>query len=83
MQITLDIPDQLIQAHPPSTIDWMREIAVALFQKELITLGTASQMAGMHQMEFQALLFDRDICIHYDLADYQADIKSLQDNNWR
>jgi predicted HTH domain antitoxin len=83
MQITLNIPDQLMQAHPPNSADWMREIAVALFQQELITLGTASQIAGIHQMEFQALLSDREICIHYDLADYQADIESLRANNWR
>jgi predicted HTH domain antitoxin len=83
MQITLNIPDQLMQAHPPNSADWMREIAVALFQQELITLGTASQIADMHQMEFQALLSDREICIHYDIADYQADIESLRANNWR
>ncbi len=83
MQITLNIPDQLMQANPPNSADWMREIAVALFQQELITLGTASQIAGMHQMEFQALLSDREICIHYDLADYQSDIESLRAHNWR
>jgi len=83
MQITLNIPEQLMQAHPPNSADWMREIAVALFQQELITLGTASQIAGMHQIEFQALLSDREICVHYDLADYQADIESLRANNWR
>jgi predicted HTH domain antitoxin len=92
MQITLNIPDQLIQQqHSLNSADWMREIAndfvarsaIALFQQELITLGTASKIAGMHQMEFQALLSDRGICIHYDLADYQADIESLRDHNWR
>jgi predicted HTH domain antitoxin len=83
MQITLNIPDRLIQQHSLNSADWMREIAIALFQQELITLGTASKIAGMHQMEFQALLSDRGICIHYDLADYQADIESLRDHNWR
>jgi predicted HTH domain antitoxin len=83
MQIILNIPDQLIQQHSLNSVDWMREIAIALFQQELITLGTASKIAGMHQMEFQALLSDRGICIHYDLADYQADIESLRNHNWR
>jgi predicted HTH domain antitoxin len=83
MQITLNIPDQLIQQHSLNSADWMREIAIALFQQELITLGTASKIAGMHQMEFQALLSERGICIHYDLADYQDDIESLRDHNWR
>jgi predicted HTH domain antitoxin len=83
MQITLNIPDPLLQDHSLNAADWMREIAIALFQQELITLGTASKIAGMHQIEFQALLFDRDICIHYDLDDYHADIDSLRSQNWR
>jgi predicted HTH domain antitoxin len=83
MQITLNIPDPLIQNHHFTTSDWLREVAIGLFQQELITLGTASKIAGMHQIEFQALLSDRDICIHYDLADYQEDIESLQSHNWR
>lgn len=83
MQITLDIPDELTQGKTCTQADWLREIAVALFQKELVTLGTASKIAGMHQIQFQSLLSDRGICIHYDITDYQADIESLRNNNWR
>ncbi|RZM77285.1 UPF0175 family protein [Leptolyngbya iicbica] len=83
MKITLDIPDPLTQDQPLSQADWLREIAVALFQQELITLGTASQIARMHQIQFQALLYDRGINLHYDLADYQADIASLRQNDWQ
>ncbi|MBE9136487.1 UPF0175 family protein [Nodosilinea sp. LEGE 07088] len=83
MKITLDIPDRLAESHTFSQVDWLQEVAVALFQQELVTLGTASQLAGMNQMAFQELLYDRGISLHYDLADYQADIASLRDNNWR
>ncbi|WP_017301501.1 UPF0175 family protein [Nodosilinea nodulosa] len=83
MKITLDIPDRLAESHTFSQVDWLQEVAVALFQQELVTLGTASQLAGMNQMAFQGLLYDRGISLHYDLADYQADIASLRDNNWR
>lgn len=47
MQITLNIPDPLIQGHSLNSADWMREIAIALFQQELITLGTASKITGL------------------------------------
>lgn len=83
MQITLDIPDIPVQERGLSSTEWVREIAIALFQKEIVTIGTASQIADMHQMEFQALLFERGISIHYDLADYKADIESLREHNWR
>lgn len=81
MKIILDIPDQPIEEHGLSCAGWSREIAIALFHGSI--LGTASKIAGIHQMEFQALLSDRGICLHYDLADYQADIESLRKNNWR
>lgn len=83
MQIILNIPDPLVQNHRFTASDWLREVAISLFQQELITLGTASKIAGIHQIEFQALLSERDICIHYDLADYQEDIDSLRNHNWR
>jgi predicted HTH domain antitoxin len=83
MKITLDIPDHLVESHTLSQVDWLQEVAVALFQQELVTLGTASKLAGMNQMAFQELLYDRGISLHYDLADYQADIASLRDNHWR
>ncbi|MEM9005413.1 MAG: UPF0175 family protein [Cyanobacteria bacterium P01_F01_bin.86] len=83
MQITLNIPDPVSENHRFTASDWLREVAIGLFQQELITLGTASKIAGMHQIEFQALLSDRGICIHYDLADYQDDIESLRNHNWR
>ncbi|MBD1872096.1 UPF0175 family protein [Nodosilinea sp. FACHB-131] len=83
MKITLEIPDEALQEQTLSQADWLREIAIALFRQELITLGTASAIAGMHQMAFQELLFDRGIDLHYGLADYQADIESLRNNYWR
>jgi predicted HTH domain antitoxin len=83
MRITIDIPDEIAQSNALSQADWLREVAISLFRQELITLGTASHIAGIHQLEFQGLLCDRGISIHYDMADYQADIESLRNNNWR
>lgn len=80
MKITLDLPDEALQEQPLSQADWLREVAVALFRQELVTLGTASTIAGMHQMAFPELLFDRGIDLHYGLADYQAGIESLRDD---
>ncbi len=51
MQITLEIPDDIAKTIPLGEGDWLREIAIALFQKELITLGSASRIARMHQIE--------------------------------
>jgi predicted HTH domain antitoxin len=82
MQITIDIPDNLSQPNSLNETDWLREIAIALFQQELITLGRASKMAQMHQIDFQKLLGERGICIHYDVEEFDQDIQHLQEKGW-
>jgi predicted HTH domain antitoxin len=78
MQITIDLPDEI----QVSESDLRTEIAIALFQQERITLGTASHIAGMHQMEFQQLIGSRGICIHYDVEEFEEDIQNLRNRGW-
>jgi predicted HTH domain antitoxin len=78
MQITLDLPDAL----QISEADLRTELAISLFQQERITLGTASQLAGLHQIEFQQLIASRGICVHYDVEDLDQDLKSLREEGW-
>ena len=78
MQIILDLPDSL----ELTETDLRTELAVALFQQERITLGTASQLSGLHQIEFQRLIADRGICVHYDVEDLEQDLESLRQDGW-
>jgi predicted HTH domain antitoxin len=78
MQITIDLPDALQM----SEADLRTELAISLFQQERITLGTASQLAGLHQIEFQRLIASRGICIHYDVEDLEQDLESLREDGW-
>lgn len=73
MQITIDLPDNL----ELTETDLRTELAIALFQQEQITLGTASHLAGLHQIEFQRLIASRGICIHYDVDDLDQDLKGI------
>ena len=82
MQITLEIPDDITQDHSLDEADWLREIAIALFKQELITLGRASRIARMHQIDFQKLLSSRGICVHYDVEEFEQDIQHLQERGW-
>ncbi|MFH7245162.1 MAG: UPF0175 family protein [Spirulina sp.] len=74
MQITIDLPDSL----QITEADLRTELAITLFQQERVTLGTASQIAGMHQMEFQQLIGSRGICIHYDVTDFEEDLHNIR-----
>lgn len=82
MQITLDIPDHLNQTETFNQSDWLREIAIALFQQERISLSRASKIAGMEIMDLQKLLAERGICVHYDVEDFEQDVQHLRDRGW-
>ena len=77
------IPNDVLFAAKMTEAELMREIAVMLFQQERITLGTASKLSSIDQIEFQRLLSSRGICRHYDVADYEADLKNLHENDRR
>jgi len=82
MQITIDLPDDLVQTNTFNESDWLREIAIALFQQERITLSRASKIASMDLMDFQKLISDRGICVHYDVEDFEQDMQHLRDRGW-
>lgn len=82
MQITLNLPENLGQTETFNQSDWLREIAIVLFQQERISLSRASKIAGMEVMNFQKLLADRDICVHYDVGEFDQDVQHLRDRGW-
>ena len=82
MKITLNLPDSLSQTELFNQNDWLREIAVALFEQERMSLSRASKIATMEIMEFQKLLAERNICVHYDVAELEQDVQHLRDRGW-
>ena len=86
MQITLDLPDDIqlteTDLRTELAILFWRSYANALFQQGRITIGKASQIAGLHQIEFQRLIASRGICIHYDIEEFEEDVQSLRDRDW-
>jgi predicted HTH domain antitoxin len=73
------IPDQILQAADLTEEELRREIAVMLFRQERLSLGQASHLAGMHQFDFMQLLSNRDVCIHYDVEEFQQDLQTLRE----
>ena len=57
-------------------LELKRELAVTLFQQERLTLGQASRLAEMGQLSFQAVLADRQIPIHYGVAEFREDVRN-------
>lgn len=71
------IPDEILQATRMTAEELRQEIAVLLFQKEKLTLAQASRLAGMSRLQFQHLLASRQIPVHYDVAEFEEDLKTL------
>lgn len=78
--MSLIIPDEFLQTAHISEAELKLEIVILLFQQEKITLGTASQFAGMNQLEFQGILGRRKIPIHYGVEEFRQDLRMLNAN---
>ena len=77
--MSLVIPDEILQATRMSAAELRQEIAMLLFHKDKLTLGQASRLAGMSQWQFQHLLASRHLPVHYDVAEFEEDLKTLQE----
>jgi predicted HTH domain antitoxin len=76
--MSLVIPDETLRYAGMSEAELREEIAILLFQKDRLTLGQASQLAEMGQLQFQRLLGTRQIGIHYGVEELEEDLKTLQ-----
>jgi predicted HTH domain antitoxin len=77
--MSLIISNEILQATGLSESELKQEIAIRLFQKEKLILGQASGLAGVNQLQFQHLLASRQIPIHYDVAEFEEDLKTLRE----
>jgi predicted HTH domain antitoxin len=62
MSVTL--PDDLLQSTGLTEAELKAELALALFQRELLTLGQAAVIAALPLLDFQRLLALRRIPLH-------------------
>ena len=77
--MSIVIPDEILHSTHMSAAELTQEIAILLYQKDRLTLGQASQLAGKTQLQFQLLLASRQIPVHYDVADFEADLLTLRE----
>ena len=72
----LALPDDLLQSLSVSEDELRQEIAVLLYRKGLPP-GKAASFAGMDRFAFRHLLASRHIPVQYDVADLDADVRTL------
>ena len=76
--MTIEISDNLLEKSGLTKKKILLELAIILFQRESITLGQGSKIAGIHQFEFQQELAERKIPIHYDEEDFEKDLETIK-----
>jgi predicted HTH domain antitoxin len=76
--LRLEIPKELSQATRLSADELRREIALHLFEEQKLSFGKARELAQMPPWEFLQLLGSRGICLHYDIEEYEEDLKTLR-----
>ncbi|MDY6782746.1 MAG: UPF0175 family protein [Cyanobacteriota bacterium] len=76
--MSIVISDEILQAAKLSEAELRLDIAILLFQRYKISTGKARRLAGMSLLEFRQELAKRDICVHYDIEDFKADIETLR-----
>lgn len=75
------ISDETLQAARLSAEELQQELALLLYRQDRLTLGQASRLAQMSQARFQHLLASREIPVHYDETEFEADLRTLE--SWR
>lgn len=75
--MSLVISDEIVRASGFSEEELLMELVLWLFQRDKISLGKAAELLKMPQIRFQRLIADRGICVHYDVAEFQEDVRNL------
>lgn len=77
--VSIEIPRAVLHVTKMTPEELRRELAVHLFQQGKLSFGKAREMAGMTAWAFQQLLGSRDIPVHYDIPDYEEDLRTLKE----
>jgi predicted HTH domain antitoxin len=76
---TLKIPEDVINSlrMPPDDVEaeLYKELALALYQRGILSSGKASALSGLTRQQFEDLLGQRKISRHYGEAELEEDLK--------
>lgn len=73
----LEISDSIVERAGLTKSELLLRLAVSLFEEEKLTLAQASQLAGLHQIQFQKELAKRKIPVHYGKEELLADLETV------
>lgn len=82
MEVILEVPEDVLVAakirEKYAASELTKELAVHLFEKEILSFGKASKLAKMPKWEFMSLLANRRVPLHYTEDDFEDDLVTLK-----
>jgi predicted HTH domain antitoxin len=83
VKCNIEIPEKVIKTlglrESEASNVMKKELAAYFFQRNLLSFGQARQFAGLSVWEFLGFLRERKIPLHYDLAEYDEDLKTIRE----
>lgn len=77
--MSVTISDDLLEAAQMSGTELRLELAILLFERDRLTLAQAARLAEVNRLRFQHLLASRGIAVHYDVAEFEDDVRTLRE----
>ena len=74
----VEVQDELLHGMKVSPQRLQLEAAIGLYASEEATLGQAAAIAGVSQSELLQELGRRRICVHYDVQEFESDLRTLE-----
>jgi predicted HTH domain antitoxin len=75
------IIDDILTATQMTATQLKQELAVFLYAKNKLSFAKAHKLADLDVLQFQELLFNNQVPIHYGTDDLEEDIKAIQSYN--
>jgi predicted HTH domain antitoxin len=77
--MNIQLSDAELQGLKLSQEELRRDLAIGLFVDRRMTLGQAAQLANISHDDFLAVLAEKNVPIHYDVDDWEADLRTLRE----
>lgn len=75
--MVIEIADTIFEKTAMSKAEIKIEIAVSLYERNILTLEQASKLAEKDQLSFQKILAANKIPLHYGIDDFKSDLEVL------
>lgn len=76
--MVLHLSDEVLAPSQITEEEVRLELAVALYAVGRLSFGKARQLSGLDWMRFRQALANRDVPVHYNQADFEADLAAVE-----